>query len=250
MRSIAIASIVLGCTFGAALAGIWCRSRLPEHHLDSESKDVVRIGMALIATMAALILSLVIASAKSAYDDQASAVRNLAAYILTLDRTLAQYGPETKPIRELLRQTVAFRLEATWPSEGAPVAPAGNTVLAQNLEERILEMTPKNDAQRWLQSQALGLASDALKTRWTAFAGAGNVVPAPFLVIVVFWLTALFWSFGLFAPRNATVLSVLLLCALSVAAAVFLILEMESPFTGIMSISSAPLRYALALLGQ
>jgi len=250
MRANGISSIVFGCTFGAVIVGIWCRSRLPDHHLDSESKDVVRIAMSLIATMAALLLGLVVASAKSGFDAQDSAVRNIGAGILTLDRTLAQYGSETKQVRELLRQAVAARLESTWPSDGAPSAPAGNTAPAENIEGRLLELTPQNDAQRWLQSQALAIASDVLKTRWAAFSDAGSVVPTPFLVIVVFWLAVLFWSFGLFAPRNATVLSVLLLCAVSVAAAVFLILEMESPFTGVMKISSTPLRSALALLGQ
>ena len=250
MSEIGIASIVFGCIFAAAIAGIWCRSRLPEHHLGSDSKDVVRIGMSLIASMTALLLGLVIASAKNGFDVQDTAVRNLAADIVTLDRTMAKYGPEAKQVREQIRQAVEARLEATWPSDGATSVPAGSAAPAENIEGQILALTPQNDAQRYLQSQALALTSDAMKTRWAAFAGAGNVVPTPFLVIVVFWLAVLFWSFGLFAPRNATVISVLLLCALSVAAGVFLILEMESPFTGVMKISSAPLRTALALLGQ
>jgi len=250
MRAIAISAIVFGCTFGAVLAGIWCRSRLPENHLGPDSKDVVRVAMGLIATMAALLLGLVVASAKSGFDAQDTAVRSLAAYVVTLDRTLAQYGPESKPVREAIRQTLVARIEEVWPSDGAASAPGASAAPAENIERQLLELTPQNDVQRWLQSQALAIASDVLRTRWAAFAGAGNIVPAPFLVIVVFWLAILFWSFGLFAPPNATVNCVLLLCALSVSAAVFLILEMETPFTGVMKISSAPLRTALALLGQ
>ena len=125
MRAIAISAIVFVCTFGAAIAGIWCRSRLPEHHLSSDSKDLVRITMALIATMAALLLSLVVASAKSGFDAQDTAVRSLAADVLMLDRTLAQYGPESKQVREQIRQILVARLEQVWPTGGAVVRPRG-----------------------------------------------------------------------------------------------------------------------------
>lgn len=250
MTAVGIASIVLICTFGAALLGIWCRIRLPDHHLSSESKDVVRIGMGLVATMAALILGLVVASAKSAFDAQDSAVRSIAADVLTLDRTLSQYGPETASIRAAMRRAIEARLKKSWADEDAPPSRDAWTAPGEGIEELLLSLTPQNDAQSWLKSQALSAASDVLKTRWTAFASAGSTVPTPFLVILVFWLSALFWSFGLFAPTNPTVVSVLLLCAASVAAAVFLILEMEGPFSGVMRISSAPLRSALELLGR
>ena len=72
----------------------------------------------------------------------------------------------------------------------------------------------------------------------------------PFLVVLVFWLTILFISFGLFAPPNATVIATLFVCALSVSGAIFLILELDQPFEGLIRISSAPLRNALAHLGQ
>jgi len=80
--------------------------------------------------------------------------------------------------------------------------------------------------------------------------GAGSSVPVPFLVVVVFWLTVIFGSFGIFAPRNATVIAVLIVCALSVACSIFLILEMDQPFRGVMKISSTPLRFTLSHLGQ
>jgi hypothetical protein len=121
---------------------------------------------------------------------------------------------------------------------------------AQGFEARILQLAPQNDAQRWLKSQALQIGSDLMETRWLVLGGLGSSVPPPFLVVVVFWLTIIFGSFGLFAPRNGTVVAVLFLCALSVAGAIFLILEMDQPFQGLMKISSAPLRYTLSHLGQ
>jgi hypothetical protein len=89
-----------------------------------------------------------------------------------------------------------------------------------------------------------------MQTRWLTLGGLGASVPVLFLVVVVFWLTIILGSFGLLARRNATVVVVLFLCAVSVAGSIFLILEMDQPFEGLMKISSAPLRYALSQLGQ
>jgi hypothetical protein len=124
------------------------------------------------------------------------------------------------------------------------------TTVLEGIENRIRELSPHPDAQRWFRSRALEIGSDVLQTRWLVIGGAGSSVSLPFLVVMVFWLTVIFGSFGLFAPRNATVIAVLFVCALSVAASIFLILEMDQPFEGMMKISSAPLRYTLCHLGQ
>lgn len=248
-----IALIVFVCVFGGALLGMFLRVLTPEHHLSQDSQDVIKLGMGLIATMAALVLGLVIATAKSSYDTQDAAVKHSAAKVLLLDRVLSNYGPETKETRDLLRRTVANRLDAIWPEDRSqPARLDGPEVVssAQGIEARILQLSPQNDAQRWLQSQALQIGSDLMETRWLVLGGLGSSVPLPFLVVVVFWLTIIFGSFGLFAPRNVTVVVVLFLCALSVAGSIFLILAMDQPFEGLMKISSAPLRYTLSHLGQ
>ena len=253
MPPIVAGLIVFACTFGGALLGIWLRGALPGHHLSEDSKDVVKLAMGLIATLTALVLGLVTASAKSAFDVQEEAVKHSALNVLGLDRTLARYGPETKGIREALRKTLIFRIEATWPedaSQAVRVETPETTPTVEGIEDSIRNLSPQTDAQRAFQARALAATSDLLDTRWSVFGSVSNAIPTPFLVIVVFWLAALFWSFGLFAPRNPTVIAVLVLCALSVAASIFLILEMERPFDGIMKISSEPLRYTLAHLGQ
>ena len=253
MTALGVSLLVFACAFGGALAGMWLRTVLPERHLDDGSKDVVRLGMGLVATMTALILGLVTASAKSAFDAQDTAMRTSASTILMLDRALARYGSETKPIREQIRQAVTVAIALTWPHENGPStarSSAERTAAVEQIEQGILELSPQTETQRWEQSQALALASDVLKTRWASFATAGNVVPTAFLAVLTFWITVLFWSFGLFASRNATVYSVLLLCAISVAASIFLILEMQTPFEGVMMISSEPIRFTLAHLGE
>jgi hypothetical protein len=248
-----IALIVFTCVFAGALLGMFLRGRIPKDHLTADTENVIKLGMGLIATMAALVLGLLIATAKSAYETQDEAVKHTAARVLLLDHMLASYGPETKEVRELLRRTLAARLEAIWPkdrSQHARFDPHEAAPAATTIETLILQLSPKNDSQRWLQSEALRVGREIMETRWLVVGALGSSVPVLFLVVVVFWLTILFGSFGLFAPRNATVISVLFLCALSVAGSIFLILEMDHPFDGLMKVSSAPIRYALTELGR
>jgi hypothetical protein len=251
MNSIAIRLIVFTCVFGGALFGMFLRRVLPEEHLSADSKDTVRIGMGLIGTLTALVLGLLVASAKSYYDTQSSELTEMSAEVVLLDRILANYGPETKEGRDLLRGAIVRVLQGFWPKDSGqhpqvlPTAAGGEVIF-----ERIEGLSPKNDTQRSLQAQALNLGISIGKMRWMMFEQAGSSVSIPLLAVLVFWLTAIFASFGLFAPRNATALVTLFVCALSVSGAIFLVLEMYSPFRGLMQISSVPLRNALAHLGQ
>lgn len=245
--------IVFVFVLAGTAVGMLLSHRLPDHHLSADSKNVVGLATGMIATMAALILGLMTASAKSEFDAQDAAIKHLAVNLLELDRTLGEYGPETQATRETLRLAVTRQIATAWPEEeGKPeqlVAP-GATPVAEILARQIVDLQPSTPAQTWAHSRALDLTSDLLQTRWTVFAAGDSSIPLPFLVVVVFWLAVIFASFGLFAPRNPTVLFFLVTCAMSVAASVFLILEMDRPFGGLMKISSAPLRYALAHLGQ
>ena len=255
MNPTPVALIVFVCVFGGTLLGMYLRVVMPEHHLSEDSKDVIKLGMGLIATIAALVLGLVIASAKSSFDNQDIAVKHIAAKIMLLDRQLGLYGPETKDSRDLIQRIIAQKIDEVWPEEGSKHARLETPetfpkVEDEGLEYRIRQLHPQNETQRGLQSRALQISSDILETRWFVLGAAGGSVPLPFIVVVVFWLTFIFACFGIFAPRNATVISVLFVCALSVACAIFLILEMDQPFRGVMKISSTPLRYTLSHLGQ
>jgi len=235
------------------MVGIWLRAVLPEHHLSNETKDTVKIGIGLIATMTALILGLVTASAKSAFDSLDTEVRHTAAEILALDRTLARYGPETREIREDLSQIVRKRLEMIWPEKSLQAAKLDQPEIIRGSEKlfgHIRDLSPQNAEQHWLQSRAEDLGENLLDARWVILSDAGRSVPVPFLVVLVFWLTITFASFGMFAPRNATVIAVFLVCALSVGAAIFLILEMDGPFDGLIRISPDALRFAYSQINQ
>jgi hypothetical protein len=253
MAPILAASWTFACAFGGAVAGTIIRSKLPEPHLSKESQDVVRLGMGLVATMTALLLGLVTASARSTFDSHDAAVKNSAANILSLDRLLARYGPETAATRTLLKRAVAYRMEMTWPSDGSngkPFTESRDTPPVEEIQNGILRLTPQNDAQRWLQNRALTISEEIVKTRWIMLGSTGSAVPTVFLDVVIFWLTVTFVSFGLYAPRNMTVIAVLFVAALSVAAAVFLVLELDGPFDGLIKIRSEPMRYTLENLGK
>ncbi len=253
MNPTAIGVLVFLCTFGGALGGIWLRTALPTHHLSDDAKDTVKVGIGLVATMTALVLGLITASAKTTFDALDTAVKHTAADVLALDRTLARYGPETKGPRQALYDAVGQRLEMTWPQESSRAAKLDLPDMARGGEQivsQIRGLTPQNDEQRWLQSRALDLSEALLNARWIIVSTIGQTVPAPFLTVLAFWLTITFASFGLFAPRNATVIAVLLVCALSVGAAIFLVLEMDGPFDGLIRISPDPLRYAHARINQ
>ncbi len=250
MSSFAISLIVFLCIFGGAVAGTVLRGPLPPPHLSADSKETVKLAMGLVATMAALVLGLLVSSAKSSYDTQSNEVTDLSARLILLDRVLAHYGPETQETRDLLRGVVVDSLDRIWPQERgqtSEVVPPSN---AEVVLDKIQALSPKDDTQRSLKAQALTMAMGLGQTRWLMFAQGATSVSKPMLVILVFWLTAIFISFGLFAPRNATVTAALFVSGLSVSCAIFLILEMYAPFGGLIEISSAPLRFALTHLGK
>lgn len=253
MNDWTVASILFVCVFVGALLGIFLRFILPERYFNEESKDVVRLGTGLVATMAALVLGLLVASAKSSFDVQKSGMDQLAANIILLDNTLAQYGPEAQEPRDTLRRIVSDALKRIWPKEESDVSTFAPATMAsgRTLYTMIQELTPINDKQRGLKSIALQVAVDLARTRWLLVAQEkSDAIPTPFLVVLVFWLAALFVSFGLFAPPNPAVIATLMVCALSVSGAIFLILELAEPFDGLIQVSSAPLRNAFTLLGR
>lgn len=250
MSSLAIRLIVFACIFGAALLGLFLRGVLPEKHLRADSKDAVRLGMGMIATMAALVLGLLVASAKNFYDTQSSELTQLSANVILLDRVLAHYGPETKEARDLLRGAVVRTLDLMWHRDHQDHSQTAPTAGGEVLYDKIQALSPTTDVQRTLKAQASSMAVELGKLRWLMFEQGTTGISLPLLAVLVFWLAIVFTSFGLFAPPNPTVVATLFLCALSVSGAIWLILEMYTPYEGLMQISSAPLNEALARLGK
>src|SRR5713101_2279584 len=168
MNSAVSGAIVFACLFGAGLLGMCIRAALPEHHLTTDTKDAVRIGMGLVATMAALVLGLLVASTKGAYDTQKSEVSQMAAKIVFLDRVLANYGSETAETRDLLRRSVGSAINRMWPdskaSQPAQLDPSATS--GEAFFNSIQQLSPQNDAQRSLKSQAVQVTTDVGQMRW------------------------------------------------------------------------------------
>jgi hypothetical protein len=209
--------------------------------------------MGLVATTVAVALGLLVSSAKTFYDTQSDEVTQLASNYVLLDRILDHYGPEAKDARAALYAVLAFHLQypaATKDSSRMYADIKSGTRKGEVILDKIEQLSPSNDNQRFLKSQALSLSFQLGQTRWLMFEQ--NTVPVPRLLMdmLIGWLIVLFLSFGIFAPRNFTVMCGLFLAALAVCGAVLLILEMYHPQTGLIQVSDAPLRAALAQLGR
>jgi hypothetical protein len=251
MNPLAISLLVFACVFGGAVVGMLLRPVLPKDHLNDDSRNTVNRGIGLVGTMAALVLGLVVSSAASSYFAQRDELNQISSKLVLLDRILAQYGPAAGRARNTLRDLVAGVLDRMWPEEHS----AGSTLASQvgvtdDLYDQIQRLSPQDDAQRALKGEALSVARDIGKIRWLMFAQQSSQIPMPFLAIVAVWLSIVFASFGLYAPRNATVVVSLFLGALSVGGAILLIMELYTPFEGWIRISSAPLRSALEQMGK
>jgi hypothetical protein len=253
MNSTLIAAVSAGCIFAGALIGLALQRLLPGHHLSKETQDVVKLSAGTIATLTALVLGLLVSSAKSTFDAMNNGIVQGSAKIILLDRTLARYGPETKAAREQLKRAIAAGIEAVWPMEktGVPALTAFERANGMELvHDRLLELAPKTDAQRQTLARAQQIVGDLSQIRWLLIEQEQNRLPLPLLVIQVFWLALLFVSFGLFAPSNVTSLTVLFTGSCAVSAAIFLVLELNQPLEGFIKISNAPLRNALQHLVQ
>ncbi len=247
----------LGTTIGVLLvllagASLGVYLRVPSGHVDTDSRDVVRSVMGLLSTMAAVLLSLLIASSKTAYDTQATEVQEIAAKLLLLDRTLAHYGPETAEARTSLRTLTQAGVDHLWPEHGQGTGrlPEANQAGIEHFLRQLRALTPGNGMQRIAQEQAIQTSSTLVQIRLLMAEQAKGSVPMIFLLILISWVACLFVGYGLFARMNATVICALAVGALAVSGAIFLIVELNNPYSGYLRISDTAMRNTLALMGR
>jgi hypothetical protein len=248
MNPLPVSLIVLACVLGGAALGMVLRGRLPKDLLSDDSKDLIKLGTALLSTLTAIVLGLLITSAKSSSDVTTDEIKQIAAKIIQLDRNLRHYGPEAGEVRDLLRRMVTANTDLLWTGEVAPVRSALGRGAAgiEEIQEKLRALVPRDDAQRWVQTRALQLTVEVEQVRWLALERSDRPIPVPFLVVLVLWLVVIFTCFGLLAPRHGLNYVVIVACGLSVSGAIFLILELYQPFTGLLRISDAPMRHAIA----
>jgi hypothetical protein len=249
-NTLIIGFIVLATVLAGAFAGVKVRERLPKHHLTDETKNLVSVSTAVVATVSALVLGLLISNANTSFTRLGGQVTALSAEILRLDHILRRYGPDAEPARNMLLQYAEHKAADLFPDDPAHVRLSNPSTyeLLQRLEDMLLTLKPANPRDQWWLTQALTLAAKIGDTRWLLAQQTGQGTPKAFVALLVFWLALLFASFGLFAPPNLTSAVTLTLCALAVAGAVAMFLELERGFGGLVHISPEPMRQAVKTL--
>jgi hypothetical protein len=228
-------------------AGLWLRCRLPESHLVGDSKDVIKLATALVATMSALVIALLFASTRASFETTSSNVGKLAANVIELDRLLKDYGEEGVALRRALRQDVQAMANSIWRDEAPGDQPSvGVAAEEAKVVSQLRELTPGTPLQSSLQTRAVAMGHAVAQIQLALNAQPSDSMARPFVIVLVLWLCFIFGTFAMSSEANTTLLGVLFFCALSAASAIYLILELGQPFDGLMQIPSAPLRQALA----
>lgn len=251
MNTTVTALIVFGCLVAAVLLGRFIRKLLPDEHVTSDSRDAIKLAMGLVATMSALVLGLLVSSAKGSYDTERSEVIQMASKISFLGRLLEAYGPEATGARMQLRDLVEEGIRKMWPEEmRRPSSTVPTMQGGKLLYGAIQRLSAQNDIQTAVKSEALILATDIGQIRSLLAAQSVPSISTAMLVILVMWLVVIFLGFSVLAPPNVTALLALMVSALAVSGAILLILELDQPFGGLIGISSEPMVNALHQFGQ
>lgn len=246
MTNIVIGLISFAAIFGGVLIGRFAANRLPGHHLSSETQSAVTVSVAVIGTLSALVLGLMITTANSSFSARSDEVRELSLQLIRMDRNLRRYGPEADDARTRLREWAIAKTQQLFPEKGQPHPSNEETItLLESVQDAILVLTPKDERQKYLRTLCATLSSTLIQARWSLEQRTGHSTPIPFLVLLIFWLAIVFASFGLFAPGNPTALVALLLCSLAVSGGIVLIEELDKPLSGFIHISSDSMRKAL-----
>jgi hypothetical protein len=253
LNAITLSLIIFAFIFAGALIGMALRTILPERHLSDESRNMIALSIGIVATMAAITLGFLIEGAKDSFREQRSVLIEMSAKVIFLDEILADYGPETREARAALRVSLERTIDHFWPKDDSEPAGLGTLDVPATVYDKILSLTPVSGRDISLRDEALTLAYDLAQSRDTLVMAQNRSIPAAFLIslgLLAFWFIAIFFSFGLYAPTNATVVSMLAVSALSVAIALFIIMELNRPFDGVLRMPSQPLVEALNRIGR
>ncbi len=224
--------------FAGVCFGILLHEHLPKHYLRKETGETVKLAAGVIATLAALTLGLLIASAKGSYDTRVGLVRKMAASLILSDRLLVLYGAEARDARVKLRAIIPPATDHIW-SENAPGGAKKHFEAVTESEEyanAIYALAPKNDLQQRLRERVVQATLDAANARLELFSQLNNLLPLPLLVVLAVWFAVMFAAYSMYAEINLVSIVALTICAASIAGAMFLLFQMNNPFSGLMAI--------------
>ena len=249
MQDLLLALAFLAVMLGSALAGMAIRNRLPGEHLTDSSRDAVLRAVGLVVTLSSLVMAFLVSSAKAYYSAVEDELTEISSDMAALDRILVHYGDVAEPSRELLRQVVGTAVRTAWPAHETSLPRySGRSGLEgiERLTDQIGALPASDGRHTVLRSQALSyllaVERSGFKLRQIQQARAQT----PLLAIIVSWLVIIFGGFGLLTPRNRTAFTAMLLAAVAAAGALFLIVELYSPVTGVISIPPSTLESALS----
>ena len=248
MASIALGLSVFVLLSAIALTTLHLHRRLPEEHRSEATHDAVKVGVGLVVVVSALVLGLLIASVKNTFDTAARDLKRFSTEAVLLDRTLRAYGPAAVPARTLLERYIEQALAGTWPRNGrAEIVddPRAEQLIYQ-VQDTILGLLPDNPKQRALSDELRSEVRRLIELRWILVEEASTSLNVPLVSVLVIWLSLIFASFGYNAPRNTVVMITFVLCAASIGGALFLIIQMDQPFQGLIKVSPAALEAALS----
>jgi hypothetical protein len=218
--------------------------------LTGDSKEVIRLATALVATLTGLVLALMFAATRTSFEHTSAAVSRLAVSFTELDEVLEDYGPEALPIRKQLRVDLGPLMDSMWQEDAIAAGrpPTARRSHATGALSMVRELQPKTPVQASLQARALQIGADIAQTRLGLLSQPPDSVSTPFVIVLVLWLTFIFTTFAMSSRPNPTLAVVLFVCILSASGALYLILELGLPFDGLMQVSSDSLRGALTPL--
>lgn len=253
MDHYAISAVVLALILLSAAFGSYVRAKLPDHHFGEASLGAMRIAVGLVATLAALVLSLLISSGKSSLDLVNTALERNTVAMIRLDRTLSQFGPATDDLRVQIRKDYARWITFLFSSTTGKTAETESREIIEStydIQERIFSLKAAGPQQEKLQDRALQLWDDIFAGRWLALEHRKGLIPTPLIMVLVGWLVVIFGIFGFSAPRSWSMCVVFLLCAISATTAVFVVLDMDTPFQGMVNASKTPMVETLNFIGK
>jgi hypothetical protein len=270
MIQLLVASLVFVSVLTGAAIGMWLRYRLPENHVDEDSLDVIKSMTGMISVLSALVLGLLAANVRSDFESLNGQVRDFGAHLVMLDNTLRDMGAPADTARHMLLDYTTKAIDAVWGAKAASQKPilergadaarsvvsrvfGGTDVIWRERDDgapvlgsvRLL-VANMDSANPALRASALRTLEYLLQARWILHERTASPILPPFMLLLTFWITAVFMSFGLAAPRNATVRIGFVVCAATLASCFYMTVEMDLPFDGFLTIGNTPLRDAVS----
>ncbi len=255
MTAIWVSMAAALAAFAAGLFGLWLQRLLPKPHTSDRSRDMITAIVGLVSLLLALVLGTIIGSAYAFYSNQKTELETIAARALQLDIALAEFGPETKEARAELKAGTQRVHDMFWgekpifDSDPGQLAPGTAIESLKATDAAIAALDPRTPLQKQAAAAAVVDASLIQNTRLSILLQLKSPVSWPLVTVVVLWSILLF-CFGVLSRINATTIAALGFGGFAVGSALFLIIELSQPYTGLFRVPPAALEQSIEAMGK